>query len=256
MALATVVRFNVTPVKSTALHHPNAIDLQRDGAVGDRRFLFARPDGTRLRGISKAPLMPIVSTWSVADEWLAMRFPDGSSVEGSALPVGGRVDIKLFDRTVPARAIDPVFTEAVRHFVDDETLTVFRVEEPEFAGGAHRASILSLASVADVGSKGGDANLDPRRFRMLVEVDGIEAYEEDGWQGRRLRLGAAVIHLGPRIHRCVMTNLAPDTGANDFDTLKVLAQHRMVGAELLLGVYGDVERPGRIEVGDTAGFVD
>ena len=256
MPLATVVRFNVTPVKSTALHHPNAIDLQRDGAVGDRRFLFARPDGTRLHGISKAPLMPIMSMWSVADERLAMRFTDGSSVEGSALPVGERVDIKLFDRTVPARAIDPVFTEAIRHVVDDETLTLFRVEGPEFAGGAHRASILSLASVADVGSKGGDANLDPRRFRMLVEVDGIEAYAEDGWQGRRLRLGDAVIHVGPRIQRCVMTNLAPDTGANDFDTLKVLAQHRMVGTELLLGVYGDVEQPGRIEVGDTAGFVD
>ena len=88
MPVASVARFNVTPVKSTALHHPDSIDLRRDGAVGDRRFLFARSDGTRLRGISKAPLMPIVSTWSMADERLTMRFPDGSSVEGSALPVG------------------------------------------------------------------------------------------------------------------------------------------------------------------------
>ena len=255
MPVATVASFNVTPVKSTAVQHPDSIDLQREGAVGDRRFLFARSDGTRLRGISKAPLMPIVSTWSMADERLTMRFPDGSSVEGSALPVGERVDIKLFDRTVPARAIDPVLTEAVRRLVD-ETLTVFRVEEPEFAGGEHRASIISLASVADVGSRGGDANLDPGRFRMLVELDGVEAYAEDGWQGRRLRLGGAVVRLGRRVDRCVMTNLAPDTGANDFGTLEVLAQHRKVGTELLLGVYGDVERPGRIEVGDAAEMVD
>jgi uncharacterized protein YcbX len=255
MPVATVARFNVTPVKSTALQHPDSIDLQREGAVGDRRFLFARSDGTRLRGISKAPLMPIVSTWSMADERLTMRFPDGSSVEGSALPVGEHVDIKLFDRTVPARAIDPVLTEAVRRLVD-ETLTVFRVEEPEFAGGRHRASIISLASIADVGSRGGDANLDPGRFRMLVELDGVEAYGEDGWQGRRLRLGGTVVRLGRRVDRCVMTNLAPDTGANDFDTLEVLAQHRKVGTELLLGVYGDVERPGRIEIGDAAELVD
>ena len=256
MPVATVVRFNVTPVKSTALHHPDSIDLRRDGAVGDRRFLFARSDGTRLHGISKAPLMPIVSTWSVADERLTMRFPDGSSAEGSALPVGERVDIKLFERTVPARAIDPALTEAVRRWVVDETLSVFRVDEPEFAGGGHRASIISLASVADVGSRGGDVLLDPRRFRMLVELDGVEAYAEDGWRGRRLRLGDAVIRLGQRIHRCVMTNLAPDTGENDFDALKVLAQHRKVGTELLLGVYGDVERPGRIKVGDAAELVD
>jgi uncharacterized protein len=255
MQVATVARFNVTPVKSTALHHPDSIDLRREGAVGDRRFLLARSDGTRLHGISKAPLMPIVSTWSVADERLTMRFPEGSSAEGSALPVGERIDIKLFDRTVPARSIDPVFTEAIRRLVD-ETLTVFRVEEPEFAGGRHRASIIALASVADVGSRGGDTGLDPRRFRMLIELDGVEAYAEDGWQGRRLRLGHAVVRLGRRIDRCVMTNLAPDTGENEFDTLKVLAEHRKVGTELLLGVYGDVERPGRIEVGDAAEMVD
>ena len=256
MPVATVARFNVTPVKSTALHHPDSIDLRRDGAVGDRRFLFARSDGTRLSGISKAPLMPIVSTWSLADERLTMRFPDGSSAEGSALPVGERVDIKLFDRTVPARTIDPVFTDAVRRVVADDTLSVFRVDEPEFAGGGHRASIISLASIADVGSRGGDVRLDPRRFRMLIELDGVVAYGEDGWRGRRLRVGRAVLRLGERIHRCVMTNLSPDTGEKDFDTLSVLAQHRKVGTELLLGVYGDVERPGRIEVGDAAEVID
>jgi uncharacterized protein YcbX len=256
MPVATVARFNVTPVKSTALHHPDSIDLRREGAVGDRRFLFARSDGTRLHGISKAPLMPIVSTWSMGDERLTMRFPDGSSTEGSALPVGERIGIKLFDRAVAARAIDPVFTEAVRRIVDDDTLSVFRVAEPEFAGGGHRASIISLASVADVGSRGGDVRLDPRRFRMLIELDGVEAYAEDGWQGRRLRLGDAVLRLRQRMHRCVMTNLAPDTGENDFDTLGVLAQHRKVGTELLLGVYGDVERPGAIEIGDAVELAD
>jgi uncharacterized protein YcbX len=256
MPLATVARFNVTPVKSTALHHPDSIDLRRDGAVGDRRFLFARFDGTRLSGISKAPLMPIVSTWTLADERLTMRFPDGSWAEGSALPVGEPVDIKLFDRTVPARTIDPLFTDAIRRVVADDTLSVFRVDEPEFAGGGHRASIISLASIADVGSRGGDARLDPRRFRMLIELDGVEAYGEDGWRGRGLRVGDVVLRLGQRIHRCVMTNLAPDSGENDFDTLKVLAQHRKVGTELLLGVYGDVERPGRIEVGDAAELID
>ena len=77
MPPATVARFNVTPVKSTTLHHPDSIDLRREGAVGDRRFLFARSDGTRLRGISKAPLMPVdLEMWSVADERLTLRFPD------------------------------------------------------------------------------------------------------------------------------------------------------------------------------------
>ncbi len=91
---------------------------------------------------------------------------------------------------------------------------------------------------------------------MLIELDGVVAYGEDGWRGRRLRVGGVVLRLGERIHRCVMTNLSPDTGEKDFDTLSVLAQHRNVGTELLLGVYGDVERPGRIEVGDAAEVID
>ena len=255
MPIATVASFNVTPVKSTALHHPDAIDLRRDGAAGDRRFLFARADGSRLHGISKAPLMPIVSTWSMANETLTMRFPNGSTAEGSALPAGERTDIMLFDRTVTARPIDPIFTDTIRRLVD-ETLTVFRVEEPESAGGGHRASIISLASVADVGTRGGDTQLDPRRFRMLIELDGVEAYAEDGWQGRRLRIGDAVIRSGQRIRRCVMTTLSPDSGEHDFDTLNVLAQHRRVCTELLLGVYGDVEEPGRIAVGDPLELID
>jgi uncharacterized protein YcbX len=91
---------------------------------------------------------------------------------------------------------------------------------------------------------------------MLIELDGVEAYAEDGWHGRRLRIGDAVIRLGQRIPRCAMTTLAPDTGEKDFDTLKVLAQHRRVGTELVLGVYGDVEEPGRIAVGDAVQLYD
>jgi hypothetical protein len=105
MPIATVAGFNVTPVKSTALHHPDAIDLRREGAVGDRRFLFARPDGTRLRGVSKAPLIPIVATWLTAEEHLTLRLADSTVVEGSALPSGKRVDVKLFDRTISAHPI-------------------------------------------------------------------------------------------------------------------------------------------------------
>ena len=249
MPIATVARFNVTPVKSTALHHPDAIDLRREGAVGDRRFLFARSDGTRLRGISKAPLIPIVATWVAAEERLTMRFSSGAVVEGSARPAGERVEVELFDRTISARPIHPSFAEAIASSVD-ETLALLRVEEPEYAGGLHRASIVSLASVEDVGRRGADPGLDPRRFRALIELDGPDAYGEDAWQGRRIRVGEAVIHLGERMPRCVMTALDPDTGEKNFDALKVLAGYRKVGTEVVLGVYGDVEQPGRIERGD------
>ncbi|TMK60677.1 MAG: hypothetical protein E6G54_01645 [Actinobacteria bacterium] len=80
--MPNVERFNLTPVKSTALLQPDAIDLRREGAVGDRRFLFVRATGERLSGETKAPLMNIRSSYDVAQEHLTLTFPDGATAEG------------------------------------------------------------------------------------------------------------------------------------------------------------------------------
>ena len=249
MPSATVAGFNLTPVKSTALHRPDAIDLRPEGAVGDRRFVFAREDGTRLHGISKAPLMPIVSTWDRDRERLHLRFPDGTEVEGDARAgTGDATEVYLFDRSVPAHRIDPVFVRVV-HAIDP-TLSIMRVASPEYGGGTRRASIVSLASVADVGARGGDRDLDARRFLMLIELDGMAPYEEDGWEGGRVRIGDAVLQVGHRVPRCVMTTLDPDTGTPNADTLGWMAGHRRHDGHVVLGVYGDVLEAGVIRVGD------
>ena len=246
--IATVAGFNLTPVKSTALQHPQTIDLRVDGAVGDRRFVFARDDGSRLHGISKAPLMPIISTWDRDRERLRLRVPQGTEVEGDARPTGPPTAIDLYDRPVMGQLVDPAFAEAVHEV--DPTLALFRIVEPEYAGGGHRASIVSLASVAEVARTGGGDELDPRRFRMLVELDGLDPFEEDTWSGAVVRVGAATLRFGGRVPRCVMTTLHPDTGVQDVDTLAMLAVDRSIDGKLRLGVYGDVLEPGVIGLGD------
>jgi len=90
----------------------------------------------------------------------------------------------------------------------------------------------------------------------LIELDGVEPYEEDSWQGRRVRFGDAVVRIGDRMNRCVMTTLDPDTGEQNAPVLDALAEHRKVGTELLLGVYGDVDQPGTIAVGDDVVVLD
>jgi hypothetical protein len=37
---------------------------------------------------------------------------------------------------------------------------------------------------------GENGEVDVRRFRMLVEVDGVAAHAEDEWVGRTVRIGA------------------------------------------------------------------
>lgn len=254
--MPTVAGFTTTPVKSMALTRPDRIELSGFGAVGDRRFVCVRPDGERLRGISKAALMPIRPRYDAGADRLTLRFPDGSVVDGDAASLGEPVTVALFDRSVPARMVTGPFTDAIRAHADDDTLLLARVLEPEYAGGKHRASIISRASVATVGGHTGDPELDPRRFRMLIEVDGVEPYGEDAWQGRRVRFGGAIVRLGDRLPRCVMTTLDPDTGVQNAPVLDALAEHRKVGTDLLLGVSGDVEHPGAIAVGDDVAVLD
>ena len=248
--MPTVAGFTTTPVKSMAVSRPERIEVSAFGCVGDRRFLCARSDGTRVSGISKAALMPIRPSYDAAAERLTLTFPDGSVIDGDAASVGAPLSVGLFDRAIPVRLLDGPFSEAIREHAQDDTLVFARVVEPDYAGGKHRASVVSLASVADVGRHTGDEHLDARRFRMLIEVDGVDPYEEDTWQGRRVRFGEAVLRIGDRMNRCVMTTLDPDTGEQNAPVLDALAEYRKVGAELLLGVYGDVDQPGTIAVGD------
>src|SRR5262245_48851112 len=154
--MPTVAGFTTTPVKSMALMRPSSIELSAFGCVGDRRFLCVRSDGHRLTGISKAALMPIRPSYDATAERLTLTFSDGATVEGDADAVGEALTIELFDRAIPARFLDRPFTDAIRAHAQDDTLRFARVTEPEYAGGVHRASVVSLASVADVGTHAGD----------------------------------------------------------------------------------------------------
>jgi uncharacterized protein YcbX len=87
---------------------------------------------------------------------------------------------------------------------------------------------------------------------MLFELDGIDAHEEDEWQGLDVRIGDATIKVNGDVGRCAVTTHDPDTGVPTVDTLEALARYRREGRKepLPFGVYGSVVVPGRVRVGD------
>jgi uncharacterized protein len=245
-----VSRINVAPVKSTSLHHPDEILLTERGVAGDHRFLFLDEDNNRLTEGAKAPLLGVRADYDRDAETLALTFPDGTKAEGSALADGEPLTVKLYDRAIEVRAANGILGEAMSRYAG-RRLLLYRVDEPEYAGGRRRVSIMSTASLDDLGRRGGlDTAPDPRRFRMLLELDGCAPYEEDTWDGRVVAIGDALVRAGEGMPRCTITTLNPDTGLKDFPTTRVLATYRKVGTDLMFGVYGDVERAGRIAVGD------
>jgi uncharacterized protein YcbX len=254
--MPTVARFNLTPVKSTALHHPERIDLSERGAVGDRLFMFVTPDGKRFSGAAKAPLFAIRCEHDERADRLRITMPDGTIAEGDASPMGDRIRVALFDRDTVVRPLDGPFAEAISdHLGRPAVLT--RVEAAEWSRGSHPVSIVSLASVEDLGRRANAREIpDPRRFRMLVELEGCEPHEEDSWSGKRLQLGEAIVRVGALVPRCVITTLDPDTGRPDFPALDVLARYRKHEDGLVFGVYADVARAGTVRVGDPVTELD
>jgi uncharacterized protein YcbX len=87
---------------------------------------------------------------------------------------------------------------------------------------------------------------DRRRFRPNLIIGGVEGLAERGWEGRRLRVGDAVIEAVSLRRRCIMTTFDPDTAAQDVEVLKGI--HRDLDGTFALDCR--VEQPGRIRTGD------
>jgi uncharacterized protein YcbX len=248
-----VARLNVTPVKSTALHHPHEIRVHRGGAVGDRSFFFVNGEGRRFSGATKAPILPIRATYEAASERLELRLPNGIVVSGSALAEGRAIDVDFYGRSVSAHVVEGDFTEALSTYAGREILLV-RSDREGQALDVRPVTIVSLESVAELAHRGGhDGPLSPARFRMTIEIEGVSSpHEEDTWSSRRVRIGEVELLVGDPVPRCVVTTLDPETGVKDFPTLNVIKSYRSVSRKgnVHFGVYAEVVTPGSIRVGD------
>ena len=250
--MPTVRKLAVTPVKGLALLHPAAIELEPGGAVGNRRFYLVGPDGRNRSGLAFGPLAAIVAEYDPAAERLTLRFPDGTAVSGDAAATGEHLDVRWSrTRRLQGHVVDGPFAAALSRYVGLDVRLV-RAESGEAPQSApvsivSEASLEALERFADLPER-----LDDRRFRMLVTIDGIEAFGEDGWIGREVRLGEAVVRVEIEAARCATTTRDPSTGQRDWDALAALRGLRGVSDRQTIdfGVFGSVVRAGRVAVGD------
>lgn len=108
--------------------------------------------------------------------------------------------------------------------------------------------IVNLASVEALGLEVG-MTVDRRRFRANLYIEGLEAEEEVGWVGRRIRAGEAELDVVKRDVRCVVPTHDPDTTVTTPHLLRVLVERH----DECMGVYCRVVRPGRVALGDFVG---
>jgi uncharacterized protein len=261
LVIGSVARLATAPVKGMALVLREAVDVGPAGIAGDRRLAVVDEDDRLVNGKRLGPLATIAAEVHAAEaidapERLRLRLPDGTTVEDEVV-TGSPVAALFFGRARAAHAVAGPFSDALSAWAGAPVRLV-RLDEP--GNGVDRAdlgagfTLVSRGSLRELAAAAGlDEPLDPRRFRMSAVVDGVEAYAEDGWIGRRVRVGEAVVEPQGNVGRCAVTTHDPATGRRNLDTLALLARTRgdvETTEPLPFGVWARIVAPGRVRVGD------
>lgn len=257
-AVPTLGRLNATPIKGTSLDHPDAVELTPLGNPWNRRFHLVDDRGRLFTAADSGALMRVRARVGPEGSRLALTLPDGSTVSGPTDRPGAARVTDFYGRPVAGHEVPGPFDAALSEVVG-RRVRLIRVDVDGDGSDVHRLSLLSWSSVRSLGARSGRPDLDPRRFRMDLELDGCAPFEEDSWAGRTVRVGAAILAILGPIPRCVVTTLDPATGAKDFDTLKRIAEARPLMTDprgVPFGMYAEVVEPGRIAVGDPVELLD
>ncbi len=242
--MPAVARINVTPVKGLGLLHPEEVELTERGVESNRRYYLIQ--GWRLyNGKDHGQLVRIAA--EARNGELTLRFPDGRQVSGE-VELGEAVTTNFWGRAVTGRLVLGPWSDAISDYAA-ESVHLVRTDEPGAGCDVHVGTIVSRASCERLGQALG-AEVDGRRFRMLFELDGTGAHEEDTWE--RVRIGEAIVRVAGPVPRCAVTTQDPDTGVRTLDTLAGIKSYRGLrdGKKLDFGVYFDVVESGRVRVGD------
>jgi len=245
-----------TPVKGLRVVERPALTLTPAGVTDNRRFFLVDERGRLVNGKHVGELGAVVASYD--DGALTLTFPDGAVV-GGTVALGEAFDARFFSRPLRVRPVGGPWSDALSEWFGRTLRVVEGVERSGVDRGRRGAvSLISRASLDGLARVAGQPSVDARRFRMLVEIDGVEAHAEDAWIGVRVRIGGAVVRFRGHVGRCSITTRDPESGAVDLPTLDLLRSYR--GAldttePLPFGVYGEVLEGGRLAVGDAVELV-
>ncbi|MEK7877652.1 MAG: MOSC N-terminal beta barrel domain-containing protein [Pseudomonadota bacterium] len=121
---------------------------------------------------------------------------------------------------------------------------------------AGQVTVHGRESLAAVAVAMGDPNLSECRFRSNIAVEGLEAWEEQSWVGRKVRIGGVNLDVVRPKVRCLAVNANPETGERDAPILATLisafAQQQSTFAVAMVTSGAG----GRIRVGDKVSLVE
>src|SRR5262245_49083879 len=246
-----VTRISIAPVRGLGLEHPDSVELGPTGVLEDRRFYLTDEQGRLLDRLRLGRLVQVQAHTDSGGRRLRLAFPDGRGVEGDVTDLGEGVETFVYHRLAVGPVVRGPWAEAMSDFAG-RPVRLIRCDRPGGTRSRNAVSLIGDGSLAELAKWLDVSAVDGRRFRMLFEVEGARAHEEDGWIGGRVRIGSAVLQITHPDARCAITTQDPETGTPDLDTLRTIIAYRGLrdGKKIDFGVLGEVVQPGRATLGD------
>jgi uncharacterized protein len=212
------------PVKAMAGEPLEQAELWWFGIPGDRRYAFVQSD--------HGGDFPWLTIRQLPALTLYRPVLDGDAPPRVTTPAGRELALD-----------DP---ELARELAEASGRRIHLHRDHRGTFDAFPISVISLQAVRALSEHAG-RELDPRRFRPNVVIDAPgEPFPEDALVGRSIRLGGATVRVTLPDERCMVVNFDHRTAERDPAVLRAVTRHH----EVCAGVYGSIEAPGTIRVGD------
>jgi len=265
MEVATIHTY---PIKGChRLDHDRA-EVQPWGLAGDRRWMVVEPDG-RMLTQRQVPRLTAIQPSYVDGGGLVLRTPGLEALTVAPPADGERLAVTVWKSTVTAtlaaRAAGDWLSAALDRkvalvWLDDPTR---RPVDPAYGRDTDRVSFadgypLLATTTASLDALNGwllesgspEGPLPMTRFRPNVVVAGAHAWAEDGWLGRRLRIGAVTFRAVKMCGRCVVPTTDQEIGERGHEPLQTLGRYRRFGQSLVFGMNLIPDGTGPLVAGD------
>ena len=249
--MITVAEINIAPVKSMALVSLEQATLDLGGIQEDRRFYLVNQQGRLLSRRQVGRLAQLVASWDPNTERLRIAFPDGTVLDEQP-ELDNPVWTIIWGRRVRARPLMGDWMPAISEFCG-QPATLMMSQLPCQVFDEFPVSVLSRASVQHLSARMGmaeDECLATDRFRPTLLLDGCDEHQEDAWMNRTIAVGDAVVRILAPDPRCAIIDQDPVTGETDTEAVRSILGYRPNALAAYFGVYGIVEKPGVVRVGD------
>lgn len=251
------------PLKSAKAETLQAIDLDKLGLGGDRRWMLVdEASGRFLTQRAVAQMSQLSALWN-AEGGLTLSAPDHSPID-VALP-GNDAELRGVTIWRDTLRVPDAGDEAgawVSRFIGKPTRLVqvpldrARMTEAgygkdddqvAFADG-YPLLLIGQASLEDLSQRVGRP-LEMLRFRPNLVIEGSEAFAEDGW--KRIRIGELEFRVVKSCSRCILTTIDPQTGerSGDREPLATLQKYRSQADGAMFGQNLVNDGNGRLEIG-------